>query len=108
VTASRPTPVDVALAALGVKRKIMMTVAGYTHAMQVARHSDLLAVIPHSCLGNAFIPDHAAANGLRSFELPVQTPAFNVSAIWHPRLDRDPAHVWLRNEILALCQTAYP
>jgi DNA-binding transcriptional LysR family regulator len=108
VAASRPTPVDAALAALGLKRKIMMTVAGYTHAMQVARHSDLLAIIPHSCLGNAFIPDHAAANGLQSFELPVQTPAFNVSAIWHPRLDRDPAHVWLRNEILALCQTAYP
>lgn len=108
VAASRPTPVDAALAALGLKRKIMMTVADYTHAMQVARHSDLLAIIPHSCLGNAFIPDHAAANGLQSFELPVQTPAFNVSAIWHPRLDRDPAHVWLRNEILALCQTAYP
>jgi DNA-binding transcriptional LysR family regulator len=108
VAASRPTPVDAALAALGLKRKIMMTVAGYTHAMQVARHSDLLAIIPHSCLGNAFIPDHAAANGLQSFELPVQTPAFNVSAIWHPRLDRDPAHVWLRNEILALCQTGYP
>lgn len=108
VAASRPTPVDAALAALRLKRKIMMTVAGYTHAMQVARHSDLLAIIPHSCLGNAFIPDHAAANGLRSFELPVQTPAFNVSAIWHPRLDRDPAHVWLRNEIFALCQTAYP
>jgi DNA-binding transcriptional LysR family regulator len=108
VAASRPTPVDAALAALGLKRKIMMTVAGYTHAMQVARHSDLLAVIPHSCLGNAFIPDHAAANGLQSFELPVPTAAFNVSAIWHPRLDRDPAQVWLRNEILALCQTAYP
>jgi DNA-binding transcriptional LysR family regulator len=108
VAASRPTPVDAALAALGLKRKIMMTVAGYTQAMQVARHSDLLAIIPHSCLGNAFIPDHAAANGLQSFELPVQTPAFNVSAIWHPRLDRDPAHVWLRNEILALCQTGYP
>jgi DNA-binding transcriptional LysR family regulator len=108
VAASRPTPIDAALAALGLKRKIMMTVAGYTHAMQVARHSDLLAIIPHSCLGNAFIPDHAAANGLQSFELPVQTPAFNVSAIWHPRLDRDPAHVWLRNEILALCQTGYP
>jgi len=108
VAAQRPTPVDAALAALGRKRKVLMTVAGYTHAMQVARQSDLLAVIPHSCLGNVFVPGHAAANGLQSFELPVQTPAFSVSAIWHPRLDRDATHVWLRNEITALCQAAYP
>lgn len=46
VAASRATPVDAALAALGLKRKIMMTVAGYTHAMQVARHSDLLPSSP--------------------------------------------------------------
>lgn len=108
VAAQRPTPVDAALAALGLKRNVPMTVAGYTHAMQVARKSDLLAVIPHSCLGNVFIPEHAVASGLQSFELPVQIPAFNVSAIWHPRLDRDAAHLWLRDEITALCNAAYP
>ncbi|NYE60028.1 DNA-binding transcriptional LysR family regulator [Duganella sp. 1224] len=108
VAAQRPTPVDAALAAMGLKREVLMTVAGYTHAMQVARNSDLLAVVPHSCLGNALMPEYAAANGLQSFALPVPTPPFNVSAIWHPRLDRDPAHVWLRGEITALCQAAYP
>jgi DNA-binding transcriptional LysR family regulator len=108
VDAKRPTPVDAALAALGLKREVLMTVAGYTQAMQVARHSDLLAVVPHSCLGNVFVPDHAAAMGLQSFELPVQTAALSVSAIWHPRLDRDAAHVWLRGEVTALWQAAYP
>lgn len=71
-------------------------------------NSDLLAVIPHSCLGNVFAPDHAAAQGLQAFELPVPLPAFNVSAIWHPRLDRDPAHRWFREEVLNVCQAAYP
>jgi DNA-binding transcriptional LysR family regulator len=101
-------PVDVALADRGMRRKISIVVPSYTSAMQVARRSDLLAVIPRSCVGNAFAPHHAAENGLRWFELPVSISAFNVSAIWHPRLDHDPAHRWLRAEIVELCLAAYP
>ena len=101
-------PVDAALEAQGLLRQVVMVVPAYTHAMQIARQSDLLAVIPHSCLGNAFTPDPIAANGLRHFELPVPTPAFNVSAIWHPRLDQDPSHRWFRAEVQALCEAAYP
>ncbi|BAO87888.1 LysR family transcriptional regulator [Caballeronia cordobensis] len=99
---------DVSLAAHGLQRKVSITVPSYGSAMQVARRSDLLAVIPQSCVGNTFAPNHAAANGLHWFELPVSTQAFNVSAIWHPRLDHDPAHRWLRAEVLAICLTAYP
>ncbi|CAJ0788822.1 Nodulation protein D 2 [Ralstonia condita] len=101
-------PVDAALAQYGAQRKIAMIVPSYTGAMQVARRSDLLTVLPHSCVGNRFAPDHAGANGLGWFELPVPTPGFNVSAIWHPRLDQDPAHRWLRAEVLAVCLAAYP
>jgi DNA-binding transcriptional LysR family regulator len=102
------SPVDAALAQCGAQRRVPMVVPSYTSAMQVARRSDLLAVIPHSCLGNPFAPDHVAANGLQWFELPVSTPGFNISAIWHPRLDHDPAHRWLRAEVLAVCLEAYP
>jgi len=100
--------VDAALEALGLQRKVAMVVPAYTSAMQLARYSDLLAVIPHSCLGNPFTPGHAAANGLQYFELPVSTPAFNISEIWHPRLDQDPGHRWLRAEVLEVCLAAYP
>nr|WP_329786514.1 hypothetical protein [Bordetella hinzii] len=110
--ASRPgeTPhsADAALAVLGERRRIALVVPSFPGAMQVARRCDALAIIPQSCLGNTFLPDHAADNGLQWFELPVPTPAFSVSAIWHPRLDRDPAQQWLRAEVLAICQTAYP
>ncbi|PLZ00848.1 LysR family transcriptional regulator [Burkholderia sp. WAC0059] len=100
--------VDVALADRGMQRRVSIVVPSFTSAMQLARRSDLLAVIPHSCVGNTFAPDYAALNGLQWFELPLSTPAFNVSAIWHPRLDHDPAHRWLRAEILAVCLEAYP
>jgi DNA-binding transcriptional LysR family regulator len=101
-------PMDVAMATRNKQRNVLMVAPSYTSAMQLVRFSDMLAVIPHSCLGNAFMPDYAARNGLHAFELPLSVPAFNVSAIWHPRIDHDPAHRWFREQVLHLCRAAYP
>ncbi len=30
------------------------------------------------------------------FDLPVATPGITISQIWHPRMDADPGHRWLR------------
>lgn len=106
-TGEAETPIDAALAPADIRRNVLIIVPSYMSAMQLARRSDLLAVVPHSCLGNAMTPDFAAANGLQSFALPLPIPAFNISAIWHPRLDHDPAHRWFRGEVLALCCEAY-
>lgn len=107
-TGEAENPIDAALDTPDAKRKVLMVVPSYTSAMQLARHSDMLAVVPHSCLGNTFLPAFATTNGLQAFELPVPIPAFNISAIWHPRLDHDPAHRWFRGEVLALCMAGYP
>lgn len=107
-TGEAESPIDVALKPPDLRRQVRMVVPSYPSAMRLASHSDLLAVVPHSCLGNSFMPDYAAANGLQWFELPVAAPAFNVSAIWHPRLDHDPAHRWFRSEVLQVCVEAYP
>jgi DNA-binding transcriptional LysR family regulator len=101
-------PVDEALAELGLTRTVLLVVPGYPDAMRIARSSDLVARVPRSCLGTALEADHAAMLGLESFELPVRTPDFAISAIWHPRLDADPAHRWLRDTIMAVCREAYP
>ena len=101
-------PVDAALERLGLARRVALVVPSHPDAMRIARGSELVAVVPRSCLGNARISDQAALLGLESFDLPVPTPGFNISAIWHPRLDADPAHRWLRGTLVALCRTAYP
>ena len=107
-TGQADDPVDAALELSELRRRVPIVVPSYTSAIQLARQSDLLAVVPHSCLGNAFLPDYAAANGVRPFELPLRVPAFNVSAIWHPRLDHDPAQRWFRAEVSAVFAAAYP
>jgi DNA-binding transcriptional LysR family regulator len=93
-------PVDDALEALGLKRTIVAVVPGYPDALRIAQQSDLVALVPLSCLGNDPVP------GLVSFELPVRTPEIVISAMWHPRMDADPAHRWLRETVAAMCRTA--
>jgi DNA-binding transcriptional LysR family regulator len=101
-------PVDHALEELGLKRTVLLVVPGYPDAMRIVRCSDLVSLVPRSCLGNALMTDHAAVLGIESFELPVRTPDFNISAIWHPRLEADLAHRWLREAIMTVCKNAYP
>ncbi|OSQ36774.1 LysR family transcriptional regulator [Thalassospira mesophila] len=100
-------PIDTALHALGLARSIKVVVPGFPDAMRIARQSDLVALVPQSCVGNKQLPDHDAMSGLASFELPVATPEFKISAMWHPRMDADPAHKWLRNTVMNVCRTTY-
>lgn len=88
-------PIDIALEKLGLQRTIRVVVPGYPDAMRIVRQSDLVALAPRSCFVNSLTTDHAATAGLATFEPPVSTPEFKVSAIWHPRMDADPAHRWL-------------
>ncbi|MGD0191345.1 MAG: LysR family transcriptional regulator [Rhizomicrobium sp.] len=100
-------PVDDALAALGLHRKVSVVVPGFPDALRIARYSDLVALVPRSCLGNSVANDQSATAGLQSFELPVRTPEIVVSAMWHPRMDADPAHRWLRETVVSVCRTAF-
>jgi DNA-binding transcriptional LysR family regulator len=92
-------PVDAALATLGLQRRIVVSlVAGFSTALALARASDLIASVPARHTG------HLRA-GLHSFPLPIPTPEFTVSLLWHPRLDADPGHRWLRGCIRDICAT---
>jgi len=98
-------PVDDALEELGLQRTISVVVPGFPDAMRIARQSDLVALVPRSCLGNNLTNDQSATVGLQSFELPVRTPEIVISGMWHPRMDADPAHRWLRNTVASVCRT---
>ena len=97
-------PVDDALKELGLQRTVSVVVPGFPDAMRIARHSDLVALVPRSCLGDSLANDQPATAGLQSFELPVRTPEIVISAMWHPRTDADPAHKWLRDTVVAVCR----
>lgn len=97
-------PVDDALAELGLRREVIAVVPGFPDAIRLARRSDLIALVPRSCLGSA----DPSTEGLIAFELPVHTPEIVISAMWHPRVDADPAHRWLRDTVMAVCRVIAP
>lgn len=100
--------VDAVLEARGLKRAVTLVLPNYPDAMRVIARSDLVGLVPQSCLGNALVPDHAAGLGLAAFAPPVPLPGFAIAALWHPRLEADPAHRWLRETVGRLCREAYP
>jgi DNA-binding transcriptional LysR family regulator len=89
-------PVDEALKPLGLAREIAATVGGYATALALARETDLIASVPERHTGRL-------RAGLHSFPLPVAMAEFTVSLLWHPRLDADPAHRWLRGIVREVC-----
>lgn len=95
-------PVDEALRELGLERRIVAVAPGFPDALRVARDTDLVALAPQSCLDSALARVRPLAEGLVSFALPVRTPPLAVFALWHPRLDADPAHRWLRALVMAI------
>jgi DNA-binding transcriptional LysR family regulator len=97
--------VDEALAALGLARTVVVVVPSFAAALAIARASDLVALIPSSF--RAAVREQRSdpvGGGLRSFPLPVETKAIAISQMWHPRMDGDSAHRWLRGLILAACR----
>jgi DNA-binding transcriptional LysR family regulator len=98
-------PVDEALAALGLERTIVAVVPSFPAALAVARTSDLIALVPASLLGNRSEQQELPASATTyAFELPVTTEEITVSQMWHPRLEVDPVHRWLRQLALTVCR----
>jgi DNA-binding transcriptional LysR family regulator len=98
-------PVDEALGALGLSRTVVVVVPTFRAALAVASVSDLVALVTGSFFSAT--QRHQARSSpvvVRSFPLPVRTEAITVSQMWHPRLDADPAHRWLRGLVLATCR----
>lgn len=89
-------PIDEALASLGLTRQIATIVAGFSDALTLARGTDLVASVPERHTGNL-------RAGMHSFALPVDTPGITVSMLWHPRMDADPGHRWLRECVRQVC-----
>lgn len=99
--------VDEALARLGRRRQVMITVNQYHSAGCIVRQSDMLTVLPRS-----FVAATGFADELSCKPLPLQLPGIDVALLWHRRHAHDPAQCWLRATMTAaaleLAQTGDP
>lgn len=94
---------DHTLSALGLKRRVVLTVNQFYTAGCVLLRSDLLSVLPER-----FIPATGVANQLVMRELPFDLGRVPVDMVWHLRKDLDPPHRWLRALVQQAAETSLP
>lgn len=90
------TEIDEAARAAGLERRIATVVSGFSTALSLVRDTDLIATVPER-------HTEGLRKGLHGFDLPFGLAPFTISMLWHPRMDGDAAHRWLRGLVRAVC-----
>jgi DNA-binding transcriptional LysR family regulator len=88
---------DRQLAAIGQKRRCPLVVAQHTVAMRIAAVTEMIATVPRRM---AVL--EASNKATKILEAPAAIGSFKYAMIWHPRMQTDAAHVWLRSIIRKL------
>lgn len=94
-----PTLIDHELAPHGYKRNVVLTINQFALAPRLLAETDLICVVPLNTVRNS-----PYSHLLEAVEAPFPFAPRTVNLIWHERSDNVPAHRWLREEILKVCQ----
>jgi DNA-binding transcriptional LysR family regulator len=90
------SPVADALTRLGAERRVALRVPSFFAAALVVARSDLVMTAPARVAASV-----ADGFDLVSRPAPFPIPHFDIVMLWHESRDRDPAHRWLREVIVA-------
>jgi DNA-binding transcriptional LysR family regulator len=94
------TMVDRPLAQLGVKRRVALRLPFFLPAIFAIAKTDLVLTVPRK-LAKITAP----IAGLRVVEPPREIKAFPYFMAWHSRLNTEPAHAWLRDQVRAVARS---
>jgi len=94
-------PTDDALRRAGRRRRTRYSVPSFLLLPALLQTDDLIAVVPRRLAISRL-------EGLACFNLPVAVKGFDVIAVWHARVDKDPGHQWLRSRLARIAREARP
>jgi len=89
-------PADEELARIQRRRTVRYSVPSFLLLPELLQIDDLIALVPSRLL-------LGYGERLALLRSPINVPGFDVIAVWHPRVEKDIAHRWLR---MRLSQTA--
>lgn len=92
--------IDEKLAELGMERRIKLIVPHFLSAPLIVAETDMILSLPRRIAEQFKKIAH-----LEIFPVPIDLPAYELSMIWHPLRDKDPAHIWLREIIVNVCKS---
>ncbi|MGW5868053.1 LysR family transcriptional regulator [Streptomyces sp. NPDC055239] len=93
-------PVDDALAALGLERRVVAATPSAATALPLVLDTDLVVTLPRAVTASAL-----GDLGLRTLHLPLTMPPIPLHLVWHQRHDNDRAHAWLRAQARSALQS---
>lgn len=96
-TGSNVGIIDEKLTERGLERRINLIVPHFLSAPLIVAETDMILSLPYR------IAEHFTKFApLEIFPIPIELPAYDLSMIWHPLRDKEPAHCWLRHKIIAI------
>lgn len=93
--------IDRALEALGVTRRVAVSVPYFALAPSILAGTDLLLTVPERVARKNADPAQT-----RILAAPRELIALQFYAVWHPRFDQDPSHSWLRGVVRSASESA--
>lgn len=88
------TPVDEALAALGLRRKVVLSASSFLFVPEIVSRSDMVALVPMRLV-------HEHAHRLKVVSCPLPLEGFAVGMVWHGRSHGHSGHRWVRDTIVS-------
>jgi len=85
--------IDAALAEVGRERPVSVSIQSYGLAPLVLSSSDCICTLPRRFL-------ERFKNVLEIYAPPLVLSPFQMKLFWHPRMRGDPAHTWLRSQVM--------
>jgi len=87
------------LAEAGVKRQTIFRVPYFELALRLVVGTDLVVTVPRRLTNS-----HKEAKDWKVLPAPKMLGSFRYLMVWHPRMDHDRAHQWLRQELALLAE----
>ncbi len=88
--------IDEALDGKGVRRRVQLKIPYFASAAWTIEHSDMVLTVPKRLAKRL-----AKIARVHLIEPPIELAEFRYIQVWHPRMDSDPAHLWLRGMFAA-------
>ncbi|WP_174355057.1 LysR family transcriptional regulator [Serratia proteamaculans] len=88
------TQIDTLLEAQGLTRRVVMSLPHFLFIPTLLARSDMVAMLPSRMLGELL-------GSLRTCPVPLELPGYDMVMVWHERSHLDPAHSWLREQVVA-------
>jgi DNA-binding transcriptional LysR family regulator len=97
-------PIDARLIDLGLSRTIAMVAPTFVAGMFALPGSKLIMPAPVHLAWSLAAMDAR----IRPFTIPLKLESFPMRQAWHPRLDNDAVHRWLRSTVAEVCKVPFP